>query len=271
MPSTFATGLVMGESPRWHDGALWVCDWLAGEVLRFDAGGGRTVVHRVEGFPFSIDWLPDGRLVATSTSGVLVESDGGLTPYGASGRAWNEIVVDPAGHVFVNEAGFDLMGGEEPRPGTVALVVPDGGSRVVATDMWFPNGMAISADGGTLLCAESYEHRITAFDIAGDGSLAGRRVWAQLDASCYPDGICLDEDGLVWYADVPNRRCVRVAAGGAVQDVVEIDRGAFACMLGGDAGRTLFVVANRWDGVQGGASSGVVVCVEVGAAHAGRP
>ena len=116
MPSTFATGLVMGESPRWHDGALWVCDWLAGEVLRFDAAGGRAVVHRLQGFPFSIDWLPDGRLAATSPSGVLAESGGALAPYGATGQGWNEIVVHPAGHVFVNAAGFDLMGGEARNP-----------------------------------------------------------------------------------------------------------------------------------------------------------
>jgi sugar lactone lactonase YvrE len=271
MPSTFATGLVMGESPRWHDGALWVCDWMAGEVLRFDSHGGRAIVHRVEGFPFSIDWLPDGRLVATTTSGVRVEAPGALAPYGAPGQGWNEIVVAPAGHVFVNEAGFDLMAGEDPRPGTIAVVTPDGGSRVVAEDMWFPNGMAITADGAMLICAESYAHRLTAFDIAADGSLTGRRVWAQLEADCYPDGICLDEDGMAWYADVPNRRCVRVAAGGTVHDVVEVDRGAFACMLGGETGRTLFVVANRWEGVQGGASSGVVLSTEVTAARAGRP
>jgi len=271
MVSTFATGLSMGESPRWHDGALWVCDWLAGEVLRFDGDGVGSVVHRVDGFPFSIDWLPDGRLVASSPSGVLVESDGGLAPYGASGRSGNEIVADAAGRVFVNDVGFDLMGGDDPRPGTIGVVLPDGSSRVVAADLWFPNGMAVSADGSTLICAESYEHRLTAFDIGPDGSLSGRRVWAQLDAGCAPDGICLDEEGAAWYADVPNRRCVRVAEGGEVRGVVELDRGAFACMLGGECGRTLFVVANRWDGVRGGASSGVVVQFEVEVPHAGRP
>ncbi|MFL6156330.1 MAG: SMP-30/gluconolactonase/LRE family protein [Marmoricola sp.] len=271
MTSTFATGLRMGESPRWHDDALWVCDWLAGEILRFAPDGTSDVVHQVEGFPFSVDWLPDGRLVTTSPTGVLVESPDGLVPYGAQGQGWNEIVVDPRGNVFINEAGFDLMGGEEAKAGTVAVVPPDGSSRVVATDVWFPNGMAITPDGATLICAESYEHRLTAFDIEVDGSLSNRRVWAQLDPDCYPDGICLDEDGMAWYADVPKQRCVRVAEGGAVQDVIDIDRGAFACMLGGPEGRTLYIVANQWGGVDGGASSGVLLQAEVRTARAGRP
>jgi sugar lactone lactonase YvrE len=271
MPETFATGLVMGESPRWHDGALWVCDWMAGAILRFDDAGSAEVVHRIAGFPFSIDWLPDGRLVCTSPTGVLVESGDALVPYGATGQAWNEIVVDRAGHVFVNEAGFDLMAGEEAKAGTIAVVMPDGSSRTVATDVWFPNGMAILPDDRTLLCAESYAHRLTAFTITEDGALTDRRVWAQFEEDCYPDGICLDASGAAWYADVPNKRCVRVATGGEVLDTVTIDRGAFACMLGGPSGTTLYVVANQWGGVEGGASSGVVLRTDVEVARAGRP
>jgi sugar lactone lactonase YvrE len=271
MAMAFATGLLMGESPRWHDGALWVCDWMAGEILRFAVDGERDVVHRVDGFPFSIDWLPDGRLVATSPTGVLVEGDGALVPYGAHGQGWNEIVVDSRGHTYINEAGFDLMGGEEARAGTIAVVMPDGATRVVARDVWFPNGMAVSTDGTTLVCAESYAHCLTAFDIGSDGSLLERRAWAELDDDCYPDGICLDAEGAAWYADVPQKRCVRVAEGGAVLDVVEVDRGAFACMLGGDDGRTLFIVANQWGGVEGGAGEGMVLEARVDVPHGGRP
>ncbi len=261
----------MGESPRWHDGALWVCDWVAGDVLRYTGPGEPQVRHRVAGFPFSIDWLPDGRLVATSPRGVLVEEAGTLVPYAGPDQRWNEIVVDPAGHVFVNDVGFDLMRGEEAQPGTIAVVSPVGATRVVADDLWFPNGMAITNDGTTLLCAESYAHRLTAFDLGPDGSLSGRRVWAPLDDDCYPDGICLDADGAAWYADVPRQRCVRVAEGGAVLATVEVDRGAFACMLGGDDGRTLFIVANEWGGVQGGSRAGVVLQARVDVPRAGRP
>ena len=133
--------------------------------------------------------------------------------------------------------------------------------------------MAVTADGATLIVAESYANRLTAFDIAPDGSLSGRRVWAELDGG-YPDGICLDTDGAAWYADVPNKRCVRVREGGEVLDTVEVDRGCFACMLGGEDGRTLFVVANEWNGpagMAGGEPTGRVLTVAAPAARAGRP
>lgn len=146
----FATGLVLGESPRWHDGRLWVCDWVAGEVLSFDTDGERRVELTMSGLPFSVDWLPDGRTVLTSTDGVVtVEDEGTVAAYGATGQGWNEIVVDPRGSTFVNAPGFDLMGGEEPRAGSVWVVRPDGSSVEVADDVRFPNGMAVSADGGT--------------------------------------------------------------------------------------------------------------------------
>ncbi len=263
--NTFAAGLRMGESPRWHDDRFWMCDWLAGEVLAFDADGSREVVTRVEGLPFSIDWLPDGRMVTSTRDGVRVGAD--LAPYGAQGRPWNEIVVDPAGRVFVDMPGAPP--GQEPKPGILAVVLPDGTSRMVAEDLWFPNGMAVSPDGSTLIVAESHAHRLTAFSIGEDGDLGDRRVWADLGDGAAPDGICLDAEGACWYADVPNRRCVRVAEGGQVLQTVDADRGCFACMLGGDDGRTLHVVANRWEG--GAAGDGVVLTQRVDVPHAGRP
>lgn len=268
----FATGIAMGESPRWHDGRLWVCDWLAGEVLAFTDEGERTVVHRVDGLPFSVEWLPDGREVCTTRNGVVVGPD--LAPYGGTGRPWNEVVVDPRGHVFVNMPGS--MPGEEPKPGVLAVVTPDGRTRDVAGDLWFPNGMAVTPDGTTLVVAESHAHRLTAFTIAADGSLTDRRVWAELGESAAPDGICLDADGAVWYADVPNRRCVRVTQGGRVLESVAVDRGCFACMLGGADGRTLFIVATDWErldwqGGGGGERTGLVLTYRASAPHAGRP
>ena len=138
----FATGIQMGESPRWHDGRFWMCDWVAGEVLVFDADGNREVVARVEGLPFSIDWLPDGRLLVTTPGGVMVGTD--LAPYGATGQPFNEIVVDAAGRAWVDMPG--AMPWEEPKPGIVAVVLPDGSSRIVADDVWFPNGMLVLDD-----------------------------------------------------------------------------------------------------------------------------
>ena len=152
----FATGIAMGESPRWHDGRLWVCDWLAGEVLAFTEDGERTVVHRIDGLPFSVEWLPDGREVLTTQDGVVVGPD--LAPYGGTGRPWNEVVVDPRGHVFVNMPGS--MPGQEPKPGVLAVITPDGRTRDVAGDLWFPNGMAVTPDGTTLVVAESHAHRL---------------------------------------------------------------------------------------------------------------
>ena len=275
-PTVLASGLAMGESPRWHDDRLWVCDWVAGEVLTFDDDGNRKVVRTAPWLPFSIDWLPDGRLVVTSGSGRQVwreEPDGSLTPYGGLDRMWNEVVVDGRGNTFVNEIGFDMMAGAPPAAGTVAVVRSDCAMREVADDLWFPNGMAITPDDTTLIVAESYGNRLTAFDIGPDGDLGGRRVWAGLGDAA-PDGICLDAEGAVWFADVPHRRCVRVREGGEVLQAVDVDRGCFACMLGGDDGRTLFIVATTWDqsamNVAGG-RTGQILSIRVDVPHAGRP
>jgi sugar lactone lactonase YvrE len=265
MTEIFATGIQMGESPRWHDGRFWMCDWLAGEVLAFDASGNREVVARVAGLPFSIDWLPDGELVATTPDGVAVGTD--LAPYGATGQPFNEIVVDDAGRVWVNMPGS--RPGEASKPGFVAVVLPDGSSRRAADDVWFPNGMLI-LDDDTLVVAESHADRLTAWTISASGQLIDRRIWADLGPGSAPDGICADAEGAIWYASVPGQRCTRVAPGGQVLATVEADRGCFACMLGGVDGRTLFIVANRYDGGSR-ASGGVVLTHAVDVAHAGRP
>lgn len=260
----FATGLQMGESARWHDGRFWMCDWLAGEVLVFDADGGREVVARIEGLPFSIDWLPDGCLVATTPNGLVAGPH--LAPYGAIGQPFNEIVVDGAGRAWVDMPGAAPW---EPRkPGIVAVVRSDGTARQMAHDVWFPNGMAVVGND-TLVVAESHADRLTAWTITDDGDLVDRRVWADLGPGAAPDGICVDAEGAIWYASVPGQRCVRVAEGGRVLDEVTADRGCFSCMLGGDDGRTLFVVANRYGAT--GASDGVVLTQRVDTPHAGRP
>ena len=241
-----------------------MCDWLAGEVLAFSTDGSREVMARVDGFPFSIDWLPDGRLVATTPTGLVAGPD--LSPYGAEGRPFNEIVVDAAGSCWVDMPGS--MPWEERKPGIVAVVRPDGSWEQVADDVWFPNGMAVIGDT-TLVVAESHADRLTAWTIGPGGTLTDRRVWAALGEAEAPDGICVDASGAIWYASVPQQHCVRVAEGGEVLETVEADRGCFACMLGGDDGRTLYVVANNY-GPQG-ASDGIVLTQRVDVPRAGRP
>ena len=254
----------MGESPRWHDGRFWMCDWVAGEILVFDAAGNREVVVRVDGLPFSIDWLPDGRLLTTTSAGVMVGV--ALEPYGAGGQAFNEIVVDAAGRAWVDMPGAAPW--EERKAGIVAVVLPDGGTRQVADDVWFPNGMVVLGDD-TLVVAESHADRLTAWTITDTGELVDRRIWAALGPDSAPDGLCADAEGAIWYASVPGRRCVRVAEGGHVLNEIEVDRGCFSCMLGGDDGRTLFIVANHYSGT--GASDGIVLIERVQVPHAGRP
>ena len=278
-PKLLLTGLVFPESPRWHDGRLWVADWGAQQIVAVDPGGGHEVTGHVASFPFSIDWRPDGRLVVISAAdhGLLGEGpDGSLAVdtdlSGLSERPWNEIVADGRGHVYVNNIGFDFPGGAY-QPGFAALVRPDGTARVVADGLAFPNGMAITPDNATLIVGESYASQLTAFDIAADGTLSGRRIWAETPGD-HPDGICTDAEGAVWYADVGQRRCVRVAPGGEVLQVVEFDRGCFACMLGGPDGRTLFAVTNQWNGPSAtgqAGTAGQVLAVPAPAPAAGWP
>src|SRR3954453_15885020 len=281
MMRTLLTGLAFGESPRWHGGRLWVADWAAHELLAVDSDGVSEMIMRVPTrFQFSIDWLPSGELVIVSgAESVLLrmEQDGSLVPRADLGvlsrKGWNEIVVDGRGNTYVNGGGFDLMAGEEFAPGIVALVTPDGSARQVADGIAFPNGMAITPDNSTLIVAESYARRLTAFDIEPDGGLTNRRVWADLGDGV-PDGICIDAEGAVWYADVPNKRCVRVREGGEVLQTVGVDRGCFACMLGGPDGTTLFVLAAEWHGPEkmfDGPPSGQVLTAPAPAPHAGRP
>jgi sugar lactone lactonase YvrE len=279
--TTLLTGLLVGESPRWHDGRLWLSNWGAQEVVSVGLDGRSEVALRVQTtIPFSIDWLPDGRLLVLSgPEKVLLrrETDGTLATHAdlseIPGPGFNELVVDRRANAYVNGAGFDLMAGEAFAPGAVVLVTPSGSMSAVADGLAFPNGMAISPDDTTLIVAESYAKRLTAFDIDADGTLGNRRVWADLGDGV-PDGICIDAEGAVWYADVPNKRCVRVREGGEVLDTVTLDRGWFACMLGGPDGRTLFIAAAQWRGVEAmfeGEPSGQVVIARAPAPHAGRP
>jgi sugar lactone lactonase YvrE len=275
-----AEGLAFGESPRWHDGRLWLCNWGTGEIVAVDTNGNSEIMLKISAtLPYSIDWLPDGRLLVISgREGLLLRQglDGELVTHAdlrsPSNSPWNEIVVDGRGNIYVNGGGPAPAPGEHFGPGTIVLITPDGTIRQVADNIAFANGMAVTPDNKTLIIAESHANRLTAFDIAADGSLANRRVWADLDG--FPDGICLDADGAAWYADVPNKRCVRVREGGEVLQTVAVDRGCFACMLGGPDGKTLFIAAAEWRGFEhmvSDARTGQVLSAEAPAPGAGWP
>ena len=273
------TGIAFGESPRWHDGRLWFCDWGAQELIAVDLEGKSEVIVRVPSFPFCIDWLRDGRLLIVSARDRRLlrrEPDGSIVTHADLSRLsknpWNDIVVDGRGNTYVDNIGFDFPGGEF-APGILALVTPDGSARQVADGVAFPNGIVVTPDNSTLILAESYANRLTAFDIAGDGTLSNRRLWADLDRGV-PDGICIDAENAVWYADVPNMRCVRVREGGEVLQTIDLDRGCFACMLGGSDRKTLFIVAREWRGPTSMAApkrTGQVLTVKVSTPGAGWP
>jgi sugar lactone lactonase YvrE len=282
-PEVLVDGLLVGESPRWHHGRLWFAHWGAGEILAADPLDEKAFPQRTaevpDRIPFSLDWLPDGRLLVVTGAELLTRpfARGPLERYAdlssLSSLGFNELVVDARGNAYVNGAGFDMMAGAPFSPGGIVVVRPDGSAEWVADEIAFPNGMAITADDRTLIVADSYGKCLTAFAIAGDGTLSDRRTWADLGDGV-PDGICVDADGAVWYADVPNKRCVRVREGGQVLHTVECDRGCFACMLGGDDGRTLYILAAAWDGPErmfAGPRSGRILAVPAPAAHAGRP
>ena len=283
---TLMTGILMGECPRWHDGKLWFADWMAEKLYTLEIGGKSEVVAEIASLPFSIDWLPDGRLLVVNARQNKLqrrESDGSFATHAdlsaLSEFGCNEIVVDASGNIYVNNVNFDMPEGPMPayeeflrtgfRPGFIALLTPDGTLRKVAEGLAFPNGMAITPDGKTLVVAESFSADLTAFDIGADGSLAKRRLWAHLEGQG-GDGICMDAEGCVWASSGPH--CVRVRDGGEVLDEVKVDRMCFACMLGGEDGKTLFIVANEWSGsIDVTTPTGRVYAARVSVPHAGFP
>jgi sugar lactone lactonase YvrE len=243
-------GLAFPEGPRWRDGLLWFSDVEAGQVLAVDEDGKTRQVYEdlPGGPPSGLGWLPDGRLLMVATAAralVALGPDGGLSQHadlsGLASYRLNDMVVDPAGRAYVGAC--DLRGIPNPAESELILVRPDGRAEVADPALRFPNGTVITPDGGTLIVAETFGNRLSAYDVGADGTLSGRRVWAALPRM-RPDGICLDQEGQVWFADPANNACVRVAEGGEVTDRIEADRGVFACALGGADGRTLFVLTS---------------------------
>lgn len=247
-PELLLEGLAFAESPRWHEGRLWFSDFYTQRVQRLGPDGRRETVVQVSGQPSGLGWLPDGRLLVVSMTDrrlLCLEADGlrewadlsALAPFHC-----NDMVVDAEGRAYVGNFGFDYQAREQPRATGLILVDRAGHPRVVADDLLFPNGCVITPDGATLIVAETFGQRLSAFDIAADGSLRRRRLWAQLPGSS-PDGICLDAEGAVWLASPVRREVLRVREGGAVTHRLSLPGQPVACMLGGADRRTLYILS----------------------------
>ena len=247
-------GLTFPEAPRWRDGKLWFSDFYSFRVLAADLAGHTTTIAHVPERPSGLGWLPDGRLLVVSMldRSLLRLDEGKLSKIAdlsalATGPC-NDMVVDAHGRAYVGNFGYDRHAGQEPRTTCIARVDPDGAVARAAEDLLFPNGTVITPDGKTLVVGETFAHRLTAFDIADDGTLSNRRVFAQLDGVS-PDGICLDVEGAIWIADPWGKRVVRVFDGGRVERTIATgERGAYACMLGSEDRRTLFICTNTGSG-----------------------
>jgi len=271
-------GLAFPEGPRWHDGKFVFSDMHAHQVVAVDMAGKREVACEVPGRPSGLGWLPDGRmLVVSMTDRKLMRLDrNGLTMVADMSKLapfdCNDMVVDARGNAYVGNFGFDSHKNETPRGTTLVMVAPDGVARVVAEDMMFPNGMVITPNGKTLIVSETFGRRLTAFDIGADGSLANRRVWADLGNSL-PDGICLDAENAIWVACPTASGVIRVKQGGEVVERIKVETDAFACMLGGRDGRTLFVATapNSDPGKCRATRGGRIETTQVDVPHAGLP
>jgi sugar lactone lactonase YvrE len=272
------TGLVFPEGPRWHRDKLWFSDMHGYRVMTVDLAGRSEEVVEVAGQPSGLGWTPDGKLLVVSMTDrrlLRLEAEGLVEVADLAALAsfhCNDMVVDEQGRAYVGNFGFDLDGQGEFAKAALILVEPDGRARIAADDLAFPNGSVITPDGRTLIVAESFAARLTAFEIGSDGSLGGRREWAKLTGAV-PDGICLDAEGAVWVASPVSNEVLRIREGGEVLDRIPTLQSAIACMLGGPGRRTLFVLSS--DGTDPeqlkAAPTGRIEIVEVAIPGAGLP
>jgi sugar lactone lactonase YvrE len=258
-PRVLLDGLAMPESPRWHEGRLWFSNWGTREIVAVDLDGRSEVVGEgPDGLGWATNWLADGRMLVTGEELIRVEPDGSRVRHADLGHIsvhrWSELTVDGRGNAYVNTINFDFSEfnevlGSGKAPGKIALVTRDGDAREVASELAFPNGMVVTPDNTTLVISESFAARLTAFDIADDGSLSNRRVWAD---GVGPDGICLDAEGCIWASSGNmTNDCARIREGGEVLERIELGRPCFATMLGGLERRTLFMLTADWHGTGG--------------------
>lgn len=286
--SVLTEGLYFGEGPRWHDGRLWFSDFYAHAVKSVGSDGVQRIELELDDQPSGLGWLPDGRLLVVSMAALklLRQDSDGLKVHAdlseLSVHLCNDMVVDTTGRAWVGNFGFDLDALVEEKGVDAALlehpstnlvrVDPNGSVHLASPDMHFPNGMVISPDGKTLIVAETLSMCLTAFDVGLDGTLSNRRVWAAVGMRA-PDGICLDADGHVWVANAIDSECVLIAQGGEILQTVETSQPCFACMLGGDDGRTLYMMtAQSSDKNEASVSpSGKIETLRVDVGRAGCP
>ena len=276
---TLVSGLSFAEAPRWNEGALYLTDMFENRVLRIDDGGTVSVAARFDAPVSGLGWLPDGRMLAVSMESrqlLREEADGFVVHADLSRIATyhaNDMVVAKDGTAYVGNFGFSLHPPEAPRMATLAKVSPDGTVSAAADDLFFPNGMAITPDERTLIVAETGGCRLTAFEIASDGALAARRVWAELGDGVHPDGMCLDAEGAAWVALPLAKEFIRVREGGEVTERITVADAALACVLGGPERRTLYLMTSGAldpDGCRAQHDASVLA-VEVDVPGAGRP
>lgn len=278
MPQTLLDGLTFPEGPRWHQGRLWFSDFYNYRVMALGLDGKAEVMAVVPACPSGLGWMPDGSLLIVSMNDkcLLRQVGGQLVKHadlsGLAGGPCNDMVVDAQGRAYVGNFGYERFKGEDARPAVMARVDPDGRVSVAATDMLFPNGAVITPDGKRLIVGETMGNRLTAFDIAPDGGLSNRRIFATHE-KLVPDGICLDAEGAVWVADPRTNRCVRVREGGEQVETISLPgRNAYACMLGGEDRKTLFICTAPGSGPgRVGTTDGKIEIVRVGVPGAGLP
>jgi sugar lactone lactonase YvrE len=284
-----ADGIYFGEGPRWRDGRLWFSDFYAHAVKSVSLAGDLRTEFEIDDQPSGLGWMPDGSLLVVSMTKRQVlrrTSDGAISLHADLSHiaTWhcNDMVVDAQGGAYVGNFGFNLDAEIAARgvpdvlanhpTAKLAYVAPDGQTRIAAEDMHFPNGPVITPDGKTLILGETLAACLTAFDIGANGDLSNRRVWAPTSPAV-PDGICLDAEGAIWVANPIAPQCVRIAQGGEVKETIDTGAPCYACMLGGDDGRTLFMLtASSSDSHAAAASpSGKILIATVDSPHAGRP
>jgi sugar lactone lactonase YvrE len=293
---TLLEGGAFFEGPRWHEGQWWLSDFYRHLVLSVTPSGEPREVLEVEGQPSGLGWMPDGSMLVVSMRDHRVlrwSAEAGVSEHADlsefCGGHLNDMVVDAHGRAYVGNFGFDLMTGADPVPANLVRVDPDGAATIAARDLLFPNGSVITPDGRTLVVGETGGARYTSFTINDDGSLTDRRVWAQLAPTpelttfaetfgqlrVGPDGCGLDAENHIWCADEVNARCIRIAPGGEVVEEIAAPDGLdfFACMLGGEDGRTLLMCAapDFAESNRTAAREAVLLTATVDVPHAGLP
>lgn len=274
-----ADGLVFLEGPRWHAGKLWFSDMWGFKVYSLVPGQKPVVICEVPTRPSGLGFLPDGSLsiVSMADRRIMKLKDGKLSVHAdlsslAKGDV-NDTVTDARGRIYAGNFGYDLFAGAPQAPADLVLVEPDGSARVVASGLDFPNGAVIKDQGRTLVVAETWSSRLSAFDIAADGGLGNQRVYASLPERM-PDGICLDAEGAIWVASFNSGEFLRVLEGGEITDIVQVgDKRAVACQLGGEDGKTLFCLTydGQIEDLHQQKVAGAIETVQVAVGSGGSP